>query len=73
MKAKAQWEATLAKLENIQNETHELIRAREAVYDKLVGTSLGALSSGAVSDAAGRYVCSECCSLSVCPSPYPFV
>lgn len=46
VEAKAKWEATLAKMEEMQSHTAELVRAREVVYDNLVGASLTALSSG---------------------------
>lgn len=42
MEAKAKWEATLSKLEELTNHTEELVRAREVVYDKLVAKSLAA-------------------------------
>lgn len=56
MEAKAKWEATVAKLENIQNQTQELVEAREVVYDKLVSTSIGAFASAGGNATAGRYV-----------------
>lgn len=55
LEAKAKWEATVGKLEELTNHTQELVRAREVVYDKLVSTSLSAYSSGgAVSNTAAR-------------------
>lgn len=45
LEAKAKWEATLGKLEELTTHTTELVRAREVVYDQLVGASLSAYAA----------------------------
>lgn len=45
LEAKAKWEATLGKLEELTTHTTELVRAREVIYDQLVATSLSAYAS----------------------------
>eukprot|EP00903_Cladosiphon_okamuranus_P008939 g8555.t1 len=56
LEAKAKWEATLGKLEELTTHTTELVRAREVVYDQLVGASLStyAASEQAAASAARR-------------------
>lgn len=45
LEAKAKWEATLGKMEELTTHTTELVRAREVVYDQLVGASLSAYAA----------------------------
>ncbi|CAM9165558.1 unnamed protein product [Ectocarpus sp. 6 AP-2014] len=58
LEAKAKWEATLGKLEELTAHTTELVRAREVVYDQLVGASLSAYAASdqAAASAARRGV-----------------
>lgn len=61
LEAKAKWEETLGKLEELTTHTTELVRAREVVYDQLVGASLStyAASEQAAASSA-RYVLRVC-------------
>ncbi|CAM9104178.1 unnamed protein product [Scytosiphon promiscuus] len=55
LEAKAKWEATLGKLEELTAHTTELVRAREVVYDELVRTSLSTYAvSEQAADASAR-------------------
>ena len=72
LEAKAKWEATLGKLEELTSHTTELVRAREVVYEQLVASSLSAYAASEEAAASSaRYEEREV--LYLCVLPYYIV